>query len=129
MSVTATSWGGRPGDTLLPREEGADPRTGNCKYLGVSALDVVQGAFRQLGQLRVPNRMDRGGTGLPSEGFHLEKKTYSQEVSARCIGCPTLGPDTALTTPMRSPRPYSPMSSFLPLPFWMTERRRPLSAM
>ena len=35
----------------------------------------------------------------------------------------------ALTTPMRSPRPYSPTNSFLPLPRWMTLRSRPLSTM
>ena len=102
---------------------------GTWGYLRVSALDIVQGALRQLGQLRVPDRVDCGGTGLPGEGFHLEKKTYSQGVSARRTWCPRLVPNMALTTPMRSPRPYSPISSFLPLPFWMTERRRPLSAM
>lgn len=32
-----------------------------------------------------------------------------------------------LTTPMRSPLPYSPVSSFFPSSFMMTERRRPLS--
>lgn len=34
-----------------------------------------------------------------------------------------------LTTPMRSPRPYSPMSSFFPSSFRITERSRPLSTM
>lgn len=119
------TWGHAPSMGI-----GCTPQDGDIwGYLGVSTLDVVQGALRQLSQLRVPDRMDRGGTGLPGEGFHLEKKTYSQDVSARRVRCPPPRPDTALTTPMRSPRPYSPISSFLPLPFWMTERRRPLSAM
>lgn len=34
-----------------------------------------------------------------------------------------------LTTPIRSPRPYSPINSFLPSSFMMTERSRPLSTM
>lgn len=34
-----------------------------------------------------------------------------------------------LTTPMRSPRPYSPTSSFLPFALRMTERRRPFRTM
>lgn len=34
-----------------------------------------------------------------------------------------------LTTPIRSPRPYSPISSFLPSSFMITERSRPLSTM
>lgn len=34
-----------------------------------------------------------------------------------------------LTTPIRSPRPYSPASSFFPLSFAMTERSRPLRTM
>ena len=35
----------------------------------------------------------------------------------------------ALTTPIRSPRPYSPASSFFPSSFAMTERNRPLRTM
>lgn len=39
------------------------------------------------------------------------------------------GVESGLTTPIRSPRPYSPISSFLPSSFMMTERSRPLSTM
>lgn len=37
--------------------------------------------------------------------------------------------DLGPTTPMRSPRPYSPASRFLPSSFRMTERSRPLRTM
>lgn len=103
--------------------------TPGWRYLGVSALDVVQGALGQLGQLGVPDRVDRGGPGLPGERLHLDKETRGQDGRTRRVGRPPPRAAAALTTPMRSPRPYSPISSFLPLPFWMTERRRPLSAM
>lgn len=39
------------------------------------------------------------------------------------------GREPSRTTPMRSPRPYSPARRFLPSSLWVTERSRPLRTM
>lgn len=52
-------------------------------YLRVPTLDVVQGAFGKLGQLRVPDRVHRGGTGLPGKCFHLEMMTHRSDITPR----------------------------------------------
>lgn len=71
--------------------------------------------------------MDGGGSVLMGQRLHLQRKAgpgleFGGKGRGRAQG-------RGLTTPIRSPRPYSPISSFFPSSFMMTERRRPLSTM
>lgn len=58
-------------DTPLP---GGSPT--QSPYLRVPALDGRQGSCWKLGQLRVPNRVHSGRSGLMGERLHLQKRSW-----------------------------------------------------
>lgn len=70
--------------------------------------------------------MDGGGSVLMGQRLHLHTNQDRDWGQGKGQG---RGQGQGLTTPIRSPRPYSPISSFFPSSFMMTERSRPLSTM
>lgn len=97
-------------------------------HLGVPPLDAVQRSLWQLGKLRVPDGVDCCGSVQVCQRLHLPAPPQKVSVSSSVFNVrrPRVG---QLTTPIRSPRPYSPTSSFFPSSFVMTDRSRPLSTM
>lgn len=114
----------------IPAPEGGEARAPGAgtpsTHLRELSLDGAQSSLRQLGQFRVPNGVDGGGSVLVGQRLHLHTQPRSGEAEGTRAGGRTA---PGLTTPIRSPRPYSPISSFLPSSFMMTERSRPLSTM